>query len=81
MDCQTSDFYKTCVLPERFANPDLLNGYGCQYPRRHPFYITTNMEYGFNRPSVHTVPQCYYPKRNAFTKSLPGITKNYKLNM
>ncbi|CAI9740011.1 Hypothetical predicted protein [Octopus vulgaris] len=58
-----------------------LKGYGRKEPVN-PQFMTTSSEYGSIPPSIHTVPQCFYPKTLQFTKNLrnAGMYRNRSLN-
>lgn len=55
---------------------------GYVHKREHPFYKTTNMDYGSKPPSVHTVPVTYFPVETKFTEHLLkcGMYRNRTLN-
>ncbi|CAF1161299.1 unnamed protein product [Rotaria sordida] len=64
----TSDEYRTFGIPFRFENPDEWQGYSKFSP--HPFYRTSNQEYGRYKPMIHTMPTVFRPQCHAFTDIL-----------
>jgi len=77
---KTSDYYKTENIPERFDNPDGFKGYAKKSP--HPMYMTSAMEYGARKPTVHVMPQSFHAKSQKFSEHLGqcGMYKNASLN-
>ncbi|CAF1051915.1 unnamed protein product [Rotaria sordida] len=64
-DQSTNNYYRTFNIPERFNRPDLWQGY--REVELHPFYRTTNQEYGAYKPEVHTMPNVYRYRSHTFT--------------
>ncbi|KAF5299300.1 hypothetical protein FQA39_LY02473 [Lamprigera yunnana] len=80
---KTSDFYRTCNLPERFEYPSCFYGYGIQRQTpEHPLYRTTTSDYGRYPPTVHTITNSFFPSTREFTTvaSRGGMYRNYSLN-
>ncbi|XP_038067888.1 UPF0691 protein C9orf116 homolog [Patiria miniata] len=77
---QTSDFYRTDNIPDRFQNPDCFEGYGSQ--PQNPMYRTTNMTYGNRDPTVHTMPTTFRARSQKFSVHLGtcGMYRNQGLN-
>ncbi|CAF1248983.1 unnamed protein product [Rotaria sp. Silwood1] len=76
-DRRTSNYYRTFDIPERFDRPDLWQGYKKVEP--HPFYRTSNQEYGGYKPQVHTMPNVYRYRSHIFTNSM-SMGGNFRLN-
>ncbi|XP_020615601.1 UPF0691 protein C9orf116-like isoform X2 [Orbicella faveolata] len=76
----TSHYYRTFNIPERFDNPDWFEGYNTK--KQNPMYMTSSMEYGRHRPTVHTMPTSFHAKSQTFTEKLGkcGMFKNQSLN-
>ncbi|XP_068714267.1 piercer of microtubule wall 1 protein-like isoform X2 [Montipora capricornis] len=76
----TSQFYRTTNIPERFNNPDCFEGYSTK--KQNPMYLTSAMEYGRHRPTVHTMPTSFHAKCQKFTEHLGkcGMYRNQSLN-
>ncbi|GLH06801.1 hypothetical protein R5R35_008500 [Gryllus longicercus] len=80
---KTSDYYTTIKLPARFENPSWFCCYGSQKePPTHPFYNTSNGNYGWFAPNIHTVPHAFFPKTSTFSRQqgVGGMYKNFSLN-
>ncbi|XP_057296545.1 piercer of microtubule wall 1 protein-like isoform X2 [Hydractinia symbiolongicarpus] len=77
---KTSDYYTVRDVPERFDKPDMFKGYGMKQP--HPMYMTSAMEYGNRKPTVHVMPQTFHAKSQKFSEHLGqcGMYRNYSLN-
>ncbi|KAJ7360028.1 hypothetical protein OS493_019118 [Desmophyllum pertusum] len=56
----TSCYYRTFNIPERFDNPDCFEGHNTK--KQSPMYMTSAMEYGSRRPTVHTMPTSFNAK-------------------
>ncbi|GFR66766.1 UPF0691 protein C9orf116 [Elysia marginata] len=80
LDAKTSEYYRTQDLPQRFENPIVFQGYGAK--PQHPMYTTEASKYGCKKPSVHTMPLCFYAKSQKFSEHLGkcGMPRNYSLN-
>ncbi|CAF4490987.1 unnamed protein product [Rotaria socialis] len=76
-DVRTSDYYRTFDIPERFDRPSWWQGY--TKVESHPFYRTTNQEYGAYKPEVHTMPSVYRFQPHSFT-SIRSIGGNFRRN-
>ncbi|XP_078384632.1 piercer of microtubule wall 1 protein-like isoform X4 [Oculina patagonica] len=76
----TSRYYHTFNIPERFDNPDWFEGYSSK--KQNPMYMTSSMEYGSHRPTVHTMPTSFHAKSQTFTEHLGtcGMYRNQSLN-
>ncbi|XP_027043068.1 piercer of microtubule wall 1 protein isoform X2 [Pocillopora verrucosa] len=76
----TSDYYRTFNIPERFNNPDWFDGYKTK--KQHPMYMTSGMEYGSHRPTVHTMPTSFHAKSQKFSEHLGtcGMYRDQSLN-
>ncbi|KAM7429191.1 hypothetical protein ABFA07_019923 [Porites harrisoni] len=76
----TSDYYRTFNIPERFDNPDWFQGYSTK--KQNPMYMTSAMDYGSHRPTVHTMPTSFHAKVQKFSEHLGtcGMYRNQGLN-
>ncbi|CAF0863456.1 unnamed protein product [Didymodactylos carnosus] len=71
---KTSDQYKTFDLPGRFDNPGWWDGYSKKAVN--PLYTTTSMDYGAEKPNIHTMPTVYRTQSSQFTEdSTHPLTK------
>ncbi|XP_020615602.1 UPF0691 protein C9orf116-like isoform X3 [Orbicella faveolata] len=59
---------------------DWFEGYNTK--KQNPMYMTSSMEYGRHRPTVHTMPTSFHAKSQTFTEKLGkcGMFKNQSLN-
>lgn len=78
---QTSEYYRTSDIPNRFDNPEWFQGYGSKNTQ-HPMYRTSAADYGSKQPSVHTMPNCFHARSQKFTDHLGncGMYRNHSLN-
>jgi len=77
---QTCDYYKVEDVPERFNKPDTFKGYDKKMS--HPMYMTSAMDYGSRKPTVHVMPQEFHAKSQKFSAHLGqcGMYRNNSLN-
>ncbi|KAL9959959.1 hypothetical protein ACROYT_G033338 [Oculina patagonica] len=59
---------------------DWFEGYSSK--KQNPMYMTSSMEYGSHRPTVHTMPTSFHAKSQTFTEHLGtcGMYRNQSLN-
>ncbi|XP_068714266.1 piercer of microtubule wall 1 protein-like isoform X1 [Montipora capricornis] len=62
------------------TNEDCFEGYSTK--KQNPMYLTSAMEYGRHRPTVHTMPTSFHAKCQKFTEHLGkcGMYRNQSLN-
>ncbi|XP_057296544.1 piercer of microtubule wall 1 protein-like isoform X1 [Hydractinia symbiolongicarpus] len=67
-------------VPPLGPEQDMFKGYGMKQP--HPMYMTSAMEYGNRKPTVHVMPQTFHAKSQKFSEHLGqcGMYRNYSLN-
>ncbi|XP_054996691.1 piercer of microtubule wall 1 protein [Sorex araneus] len=79
---KTSDYYRVAEnLPARFNNPSCFRGYRSKKPVA--LYRTSNQTYGGQAPTVHEMPQVFYPSSRKFSSQLTigGMFQNNALNV
>ncbi|XP_033643195.1 UPF0691 protein C9orf116 homolog [Asterias rubens] len=76
----TSDYYHTKNIPDRFEHPECFEGY--ESKPQNPMYRTTNMTYGNKKPTVHTMPTTFRARSQKFSVHLGtcGMYRNEGLN-
>ncbi|XP_027043067.1 UPF0691 protein C9orf116 homolog isoform X1 [Pocillopora damicornis] len=59
---------------------DWFDGYKTK--KQHPMYMTSGMEYGSHRPTVHTMPTSFHAKSQKFSEHLGtcGMYRDQSLN-
>lgn len=61
-----------CVIQKYTLRPD----HGCHSHGAkvaHPFFRTTNSEYGSKPPCIHTMPHTYYPRSHKYWEHLASV--------
>ncbi|XP_049628777.1 piercer of microtubule wall 1 protein [Suncus etruscus] len=79
---KTSDYYRVAQnLPARFNDPSCFRGYRSKKPVS--LYSTSNQTYGGQAPTVHEMPQVFYPSTRKFSSQLTigGMFRNNALNV
>lgn len=79
---KTSDYYRVADnLPARFNNPSCFRGYRSK--KSAALYRTSNQTYGGQAPTVHEMPQAFYPSSRKFSSQLTigGMFQNNALNV
>uniref|UniRef100_A0A336M5T0 CSON011686 protein n=1 Tax=Culicoides sonorensis TaxID=179676 RepID=A0A336M5T0_CULSO len=78
----TRDLYQCVNVPKRYESSNFHFGYGIEKGGQNPIYRTSNSEYGYYKPDIHTVPHRYFPQTHNFTEHLHkcGMYRNYGLN-